>query len=107
MIDVNTGICWHCYDYKITLISDFPEGVYNIENCKKMDTEKKVISGSKKLLLMVYIRTRRRCDLLLGIIDGGNIGEGGTVTTMWHSRQAGQSGQVTTDGMGRIRDIHD
>ena len=56
---------------------------------------------------MVYIRTRRRCDLLLGIIDGGNIGEGGTVTTMWHSRQAGQSGQVTTDGGGRIRDIHD
>ena len=47
VIDVNTGICWHCYDYEITLISDFPEGVYNIENCKKKDTEKKLFKAQK------------------------------------------------------------
>ena len=55
VFDTNTVIWWHCDDDNVTQICYFLEGVYNRESHKKQ--EKGVISGSKYILLRVYIRT--------------------------------------------------
>ena len=57
VFDVNTGIWQYRDDDKITQISDFIEGVYTRQIHKQKYTNKKVMTGSKKVLLMFYIRT--------------------------------------------------
>ena len=57
VFDTNTGIWWYCDDGNITKISDLPEGFYIREIHKKTTKRKKVMSGSKYILFVVYIRT--------------------------------------------------
>ena len=56
LLDVNTGIWWHYDDEKIIQIIYFPSYARTRESNKKI-TKKKVMWGSYKLLLLVYIRT--------------------------------------------------
>ena len=51
----NTEIWWHCDDANITEISAFPEGVYTRESHKQTKQKRKLISGSKDILFVVYI----------------------------------------------------
>ena len=57
VFDVKTGIWCHCDNDEITQIIDFPEGVYTRESHKK-NTKNKVMSGSEKVIFIVYIITR-------------------------------------------------
>ena len=54
---VHVVIWWHCYDDEITKIGDFPEGVYTRDSHKNCITKKRFMSGSDKILLVVFIRT--------------------------------------------------
>ena len=56
VFDFNSWIWWHCDNDNISQICCFPNGVYTRDSHKQKDTKKKVILGSEKLLLMVYIR---------------------------------------------------
>ena len=56
VFDFNTGIWCHCDDTNITEISGFPEGVYTRESHKPIK-KRKLMSGSKDILFVVYIRT--------------------------------------------------
>ena len=56
VFDANTGIWWHYDDDKTTEISYFSEGVYT-KDSHKNNTNKKVLSGSERLMLMVYFIT--------------------------------------------------
>ena len=56
--DANTGIWWYCDDDEITEMSVFPEGVHTREIHHKF-TKRTLISGSVKMLLMVYIITSK------------------------------------------------
>ena len=55
--NANTVIWWHCYDDEITKIGDFTEGVYTRDSHKNYITKKRFMSGSDKILLVVFIRT--------------------------------------------------
>ena len=55
VFDVNTEIWWYCDDDEITQIGDFIESVYTRETHKQKYTKKEVISGSKKVIFVVYI----------------------------------------------------
>ena len=57
IVGTNTRIWWYCYDDNITQISDLPKGVHIRENHQK-NKDNKVISVSKDVLFVVYIRTR-------------------------------------------------
>ena len=56
IFDYNTGIWWHCDDTNITEIIDLTEEVYTGES-NKLTKKKKLMSGSKDILFVVYIRT--------------------------------------------------
>ena len=55
VFDFNTGLWWHCDDANITEVSNFIEGVYTREIHKPNKT-RKLVSGSKDILFVVYIR---------------------------------------------------
>ena len=57
VFDVNIVIWCHCDNDEITQISNFTEVVYTRESHKQKYTKKKVMSGSNKVLSVVYIIT--------------------------------------------------
>ena len=52
IFDANTGIWWRCDDDNITKISDISKGVYIREIHQNI-----LMSGSKDVLFIVYIKT--------------------------------------------------
>ena len=59
VFDSSTGIWWNCDDDNITENSDLPKGVYYRDNHEptKKKKKNKLMQGSIKVLIVVYIRT--------------------------------------------------